>query len=560
MSVLPVPGPDEVLFVPLGGSGEIGMNLNLYGHDGRWLMVDCGVAFQDEKLPQVDVVMPDIAALEDSPEALEGLEGIVLTHAHEDHHGAVHHLWPRLRCPVLATPFTAALLREKLAEAGLSQAVPLEEVEPGRRRDLGPFGIEYVSITHSIPESHALALTTSAGTILHTGDWKLDPAPVLGRETDEARLRALGERGVLAMTCDSTNALVEGESGSEGGIGDALAPFVEGREGLVVLATFASNVARLRTIARVAEGAGREVGLVGRSLWRMTEAARATGYLDDVPPFVKEREIRSRDPGRLLLICTGSQGEPRAALARIAAGSHRAVRLAEGDRVIFSSRVIPGNERAVRSLWNALTELGVEVVTPDSGPIHVSGHPARDELARMYDWIRPRVALPVHGEALHIRAHAHLAHSLQVPEVVEPRNGSVIRIAPGPAGEIGSVPAGRLVLDGSEVIPHESGHLLDRRRMLFNGAVTVTLVLDRRDGLLAAPRVVFHGIPDPEGTYARALSDEAEDAWEDLPDDDRRDGEEARRALVRAVRRAAHTFVGRRPLVEVDLVRPDAQG
>lgn len=554
MSGLPVPGPGEVLFVPLGGSGEIGMNLNLYGHDGRWLMVDCGVAFQDEELPQADVVMPDIEALEGSRGALEG---IVLTHAHEDHHGAVHHLWPRLRCPVLATPFTAALLRGKLAEAGLGREVPLEEVEPGRRRDLGPFGVEYVSITHSIPEAHALAITTSAGTILHTGDWKLDPAPVLGRETDEARLRALGEQGVLAMTCDSTNALVEGESGSEGGIGEALAPFIAGCAGLVAVATFASNVARLRTIARAAAEAGREVGLVGRSLWRMTEAARATGYLEDVPPFLEERAIRARDPGRLLLICTGSQGEPRAALARIAAGAHRAVRLAEGDRVIFSSRVIPGNERAVRSLWNALAGLGVEVVTPDAGPIHVSGHPARDELARMYGWIRPRVALPVHGEALHIRAHADLARSLQVPEVVEPRNGAVIRVAPGPAGEVGSVPAGRLVLDGSEVVPHGAGHFADRRRMLFHGAVTVSLVLDGRNGLRAAPRVVLHGIPDPEGACARELSEEAEDAWDRLPDGGRGDGREARRAVGRAVRRASYGITGKRPSVAVDLVRLD---
>ncbi len=557
MKRLPVPGPDELLFVPLGGSGEIGMNLNLYGHDGRWLMIDCGVSFQDEEMPQIDVVMPDIMAIEGSRDLLEG---IVLTHAHEDHHGAVHHLWPWLRCRVLATPFAAFLLREKLKEAGLAGVVPIDEVEPGEVHSLGPFDVEYVNITHSIPEANAVALTTSRGTVLHTGDWKLDPSPVVGQATDESRLRALGARGILTLTCDSTNALVDGESGSEGGIGEALSPFVENCKGLIAVATFASNVARLRTIAHVAEAAGRKVGLVGRSLWRMTEAARASGYLADVPAFVGEREISSHPRGKLLLICTGSQGEPRAALSRIVSGRHRSVQLYDGDRVIFSSRVIPGNERAVRRIWNGLTELGCEVITPDEGAIHVSGHPARDELARMYDWIRPQIALPVHGEALHIRAHADLARSLQVPEVLEPRNGQIIRLVPGPARQVGDVPSGRLVVDGRGLFPRDADHLLDRQLMLFNGALSLTLVVDKRGGLRVAPRAILHGLDDPDGACAHAFSEEALEVWEGLTPAIRKDDDEVVPLLARALRRSAQGVLGKRPTVSVDIVRLEGAG
>ncbi len=552
MTGLPTPGPDELLFVPLGGAGEIGMNLNLYGHDGRWVMIDCGVSFRDETMPDADVVMPDIRALDGMEERIEA---IVLTHAHEDHHGAVHHLWPRLRCPVIATPFAAILLREKLSDAGIRDVVPVDEVGPGDVRQLGKFGIEYVPITHSIPESHAIALTTPAGVVLHTGDWKFDSCPGLAPATDAPRLRALGQAGVLAITCDSTNALVAGESGSEGDIGDELFPLVDGREGLVAVATFASNVARIRTVADIAQRCRRRVALVGRSLWRLTSAARAAGHLDGVPAFVTEDAIRSHPRHELLVLCTGSQGEPRAALSRIVDGRHRAVELQRGDRVIFSSRVIPGNEMAVRRIWNGLTELGCDVITSQQARIHVSGHPARDELTRMYEYVRPQIALPVHGEPLHIRAHADLARTLQVPEVFEPRNGKVFRLAPGPAAEVGTVYAGRLVLDGVDVVPRDAAHLQARRRMALHGAVTVTLIVED-DDVAVEPRVTLHGL-DPRFRQARDdIAEAVLTVWDQLSGEDRAHGDSnVQDALAKAVRRVCRRTLLKQPDVAVELIR-----
>ncbi len=550
MSSLPIPGPDELLFVPLGGSGEIGMNLNLYGYDGRWIMIDCGVSFRDERMPEADVVMPDIRALEGMEDRIEA---IVLTHAHEDHHGAVHHLWPRLRCPVLATPFAAMLLREKLSDAGLRDVVPVDQVAPGESRQLGHFRAEYVPITHSIPESHAIALTTPAGVVLHTGDWKFDPRPGLGPTTDEVRLRQLGDAGVLAITCDSTNALVAGESGSEGDIADELVPLVDGQPGLVAVATFASNVARLRTVAEVARQCNRKVALVGRSLWRLTDAARAAGYLAGVPAFVKEDAIRSFPRNDLLVVCTGSQGEPRAALSRIIERRHRALHFAPGDRVIFSSRVIPGNEIAVKRIWNGLIELGCDVVTSEQAPIHVSGHPARDELTRMYHCIRPQIALPVHGEPLHIRAHANLARSLQVPEVFEPRNGRVIRLAPQ-AAEVGWVEAGRLILDGTDVVPRDADHLLARRRMAYHGAVTVTMIVEN-DEVLVEPRVTFHGL-DPVSNGAEIdIAETVLSVWDGFAAGECEEDGHARPILEKAVRRACRRSLLKQPDVVVELIR-----
>lgn len=551
MSSFPVPGRNELLFVPLGGSGEIGMNLNLYGCDGRWVMIDCGVSFQDERMPEAEVVMPDIRALEGMEDRIEA---IVLTHAHEDHHGAVHYLWPRLRCPVLATPFAALLLREKLSDAGLREVVPVDQVGPGQRRQLGLFGIEYVPITHSIPESHAIVLSTPAGTVLHTGDWKFDPDPRIGSATDEARLRRIGDAGVLAITCDSTNALVPGESGSEGEIADELLPLIEGQSGLVAVATFASNIARLLTIAEVARRCHRRVGLVGRSLWRLTAAARAVGYLADVPAFVNEDAIRSHPRRDLLVVCTGSQGEPRAALSRIIEGRHRAVRFEPGDRVIFSSRVIPGNEVAVKRIWNGLIELGCDVITSEQARIHVSGHPAQDELIRMYECIRPRIALPVHGEPLHIRAHANLARELQVPAVFEPRNGKVFRLAPDPAAEIGTVETGRLVVDGLNVVSREADYLQARRRMAYHGAITVTMVVEE-DEILVEPRVTLHGL-DATGTgLRRDIAENMLAVWEQFTPPECREDGYARPLLEKAVRRVCRRTLQKQPNVEVELVR-----
>ncbi|HLB80253.1 MAG TPA: ribonuclease J, partial [Dongiaceae bacterium] len=397
------PGADELLFLPLGGTGEIGMNLNLYGHAGKWLMIDLGITFGDDTTPGIEVIMPDPGFI---AERRADLAGLVLTHAHEDHIGAVPYLWPRLRCPIFATPFTAALLRRKLRDAGLQDQAPITEVPMSGRFAVGPFELELITLTHSIPEPNAVVVRTPLGTVLHTGDWKLDPEPLVGPLADEVALRRLGEEGVLAMVCDSTNALVAGESGSEAAVRESLGRLVGRLTQRVAIACFASNVARLETGAWVAAAHDRHAGLVGRSLWRIDAAARETGYFADLPPFVREHDVAYLPREKVLMLCTGSQGEPRSALARIARGDHPGVTLEPGDAAIFSSRIIPGNERAIGRLQNDLARMGVEVVTERDHFVHVSGHPAQGELAAMYQWVRPRVAVPVHGEARHLRAHA----------------------------------------------------------------------------------------------------------------------------------------------------------
>src|SRR5713101_2376250 len=420
--------PNALFFVALGGAGEIGMNLNLYGYAGDWLMLDCGVTFGDDSQPGLEVVMPDPAFI---VERRDRLLGIVATHAHEDHIGAIPYLWTQLRCPIWATPFTASLLREKLVEAGLADRVKINVVPMSGRFTIGPFDLELITLTHSIPEPNAVVIRTSAGTVLHTGDWKLDPEPLIGSPTDEARLRAVGDEGVLAIVCDSTNALKVGHSGSEGELRHSLTELV-GRYGRrVAVACFASNVARLATIAHAARAHDRDVALVGRSLWRIEKAAREHGYLADVPRFLTEDEAGYVPREKILLICTGSKGEPRAALARIAREDHPNITLDEGDVVIFSSRIIPGNEKPIARLHNELVRLGIDIVTEADHFVHVSGHPAQDELVRMYQMIRPKIAIPVHGEARHLAAHADLALRCQVPEALVIANGDLVRLDRG---------------------------------------------------------------------------------------------------------------------------------
>src|ERR1700741_268589 len=405
--------PGALFFVSLGGAGEIGMNLNLYCYAGDWLILDCGVTFGDDSQPGLEVVMPDPAFI---VEKRDRLLGIVATHAHEDHIGAIPYLWTQLRCPVWATPFTASLLRAKLAEAGLADRVKIKVVPMSGRFMIGSFDLERITLTHSIPEPNAVALRTPVGTVLHTGDWKFDPDPLIGPTADEAALRKLGDEGVLALIGDSTNALRPGTSGSEADLRRSLIDLIGRYDARVALACFASNVARLETIARAAAVHGREVALVGRSLWRIDKAARENGYLADLPRFLTEDEAGYIPRDRIVLICTGSQGEPRAALSRIARNDHPHVMLEPGDVVIFSSRIIPGNEKAINRLQNALVRLGVEIVTEEDDFVHVSGHPARDEVVRMYQRVRPQIAIPVHGEPRHLIAHSQLAGECQVPQ------------------------------------------------------------------------------------------------------------------------------------------------
>jgi len=549
------PGRDELLFLPLGGCGEIGMNLNLYGHDGKWLMVDLGITFGNESTPGIDVIMPDPAFI---VENRADLLGLVLTHAHEDHIGAVPYLWPRLRCPIYATPFTAAVLRRKLAEANLLGEAKITEIPMSGSFSLGPFEIELISITHSIPEPNAVVLRTPLGNILHTGDWKLDPDPVIGPITDEAALRRLGGEGVLAMVCDSTNVLVEGSSGSEAEVRQAMDELIGRYRHRVAVACFSSNVARIESVTKAGLAHGRHVGLVGRSLRRMVEAAQESGYLQDLPDFISEEDIGHLPRERVLMICTGSQGEPRSALARIARDEHPDVGLEPGDAAIFSSRIIPGNEHAIGELHNALIRRGVEIVTEKDHFVHVSGHPARDELAEMYRWVKPAIAVPVHGELRHLRAHVALAESCQVRQSVLVENGSILRLAPGTPEVIGQVASGRLGLDGTQLTAMGGPALKMRQRMAHNGTAVATIILDRAGRLQGEPLLTLHGLAaEPEDEEAAKLeaATAARQVLAALPPGKRGDDPAVREVVRIAVRRSLNSRYGKKPLTDVHLVR-----
>ena len=550
---------DELVFLPLGGSGEIGMNLNVYGYgpedDRQWIVVDLGVTFGDDRTPGIDLIMPDPAFLEDRRDEIIA---IVLTHAHEDHIGAVAHLWPRLRCPVYATPFTANLVKAKLIEAGIEHQVPLNIVPLGSRFSLGPFDIELVTLTHSIPEPNALAIRTPLGLVLHTGDWKIDPEPLVGDDMDVTRLKEIGDEGVRAIVCDSTNVFSPGTSGSEADVAKSLIEVIRQCEQRVAVTTFASNVARLESIARAAEACDRHVVLVGRAMFRIVGAARDAGYLEGLPPFLTEHDIGYLPRDKVLLLCTGSQGEPRAALARIVEDTHPNIAMSEGDTVIFSSRIIPGNESSIFDLQNKLAERGIRVITEKDHFVHVSGHPCRDELARMYQWIRPEVAIPVHGEARHLAEHAVLARELQVPETVVIRNGLMVRLAPGPAQIIDEAPAGRIYLDGDVLIEADEGAVQERRKLSFSGSVFVSLVLDKDGKVRGDPQVVLMGLPEEDSrgvSFEDRALDAIDEALERLPAKRRSDDDSVAELLRRAVRGALRREWGKKAQVAVVVTR-----
>jgi ribonuclease J len=541
-------------FIPLGGSGEIGMNLNLYSYRDQWIMLDCGVTFGEEEHAGVDVIMPDPAFI---VERKNKLLGIVATHAHEDHIGAIPYLWPQLQCPIWATPFTASLLRMKLEEAGLAGRATINIVPMSGRFQIGPFDLELVTLTHSIPEPNAVAIRTPIGTVLHTGDWKLDPDPLIGNVTDEDALIRIGDEGVLAMVGDSTNALVDGSSGSEADLREALTELIGRYTGRVAVACFASNVARLSTIAAAARAHGRDVALIGRSLWRMDKAARENGYLADVPRFLTEEEAGYVPADRILLICTGSQGEPRAALARIARDDHPHIVLEEGDLVIFSSRIIPGNEKAISRLHNGLIRLGVEIVTTDDHFVHVSGHPCRAELVRMYQMVRPHVAIPVHGEARHLQGHAQLAMECQVGDALIIENGDVVRLDTQGADVAGQVPAGRIASDGRRLLPLNGTALQQRRRVGNQGGLVATVIVDRTGTLAAPPQIAMIGIVDAHETddMSAKLRDAVTATVESLPKAVRREDAALKDAANRALRKTINERIGKRALIEVQIVR-----
>jgi ribonuclease J len=549
---------EELVFAPLGGVGEIGMNLSLYGlgteQTKAWLAIDLGVAFGGDDLPGIDLIMPDIRFL---VEQRRNLVGLVLTHAHEDHYGALLDLWPRLKVPVYATPFTAALLEAKRQSEPGAPDIPVKVVPLGGRITLGPFDIEFVSVSHSIPESNALIIRTKLGTVLHTGDWKLDPTPLIGPPTDEAKLRALGDAGCLALVGDSTNAVREGRSPSETDVAKSLAELIANAPGRVAVTTFASNVARLRAVAEAAHACGREVVVVGRAMDRIAQVARETGYLEGVAEFRGTDTYGYLPRDKVVALCTGSQGEPRAALSRIALDEHPDVTLAAGDRVIFSSRTIPGNEKAVGRVINGLVRQGIEIITDRTHLVHVSGHPRRAEMADLYSWVRPRIAVPVHGEALHLAEHAALARKAGVPHAVVCSNGDVVRLAPGPASVVDEVPQGRLYKDGRIIIDGEARTVADRRRLSFVGIVSIAVALDDKGALIGDPAVELIGIPETSADGASFLDlafDAAVDTIKQLPRARRRDPDSVEEAVKRAVRSAVASSWGKKPLCLVHIL------
>jgi ribonuclease J len=485
-----IPGKNDFWFLPLGGSGEIGMNLNLYGHDGQWLMVDLGVTFGDRF--GIDVITPD-------PEFIlshrDHLVGLVLTHAHEDHIGAIPYLWPLLKCPIYATKFTAEIVRQKIKELPWSKEVKIIEVPLSGELKIGKFLVEYITLTHSIPEPNALAIATPLGTVMHTGDWKIDPAPLVGEATDADRLMDWGEQGILALVCDSTNVFTKGTAGSEETVRDELFRQIGDQKGRrVIVACFASNLARVETSILAAKKHGRKVCLVGRSLHKMVDAAQKAGYLTDIPTFIDDDTAMKLPPEEVMIISTGSQGEPRAALSRIAVDAHPFIKLDHRDVVFFSSRVIPGNERAINLLQNNLTRQGVKIITSHDEDIHVSGHPARDELKQMYKWIKPKVLIPVHGELRHMTEQANLGLSCGIPKAVVPENGSLIRLDEHNPVIMDYVTAGRLGYDGSRMVPMVSTLLSERGKLASNGAIFVSLILDREGGLECEPTLSMLGL------------------------------------------------------------------
>lgn len=546
---------DDFVFLPLGGVGEIGMNLALYGYGPsnrrRWIGVDFGISFGGPDLPGVDVVLPDIRYM---VEERDFIDAIIITHAHEDHFGALLDLWPRLRVPVYASPFTAGLLNAKRAAQPGAPEIPITIVVPGDRVTIGDFEVEFIAVAHSILEPMALAIRTPLGTVVHTGDWKLDPEPVIGPLTDAARLAAIGDEGVLALVCDSTNAMRDGRSPSETEVGVSLTEIVKEATGRVAFTTFASNVGRIKSIALAAQAADRQVVVVGRALRRAIEVATELGYMEGLPPFLDEESYGYLPRSKVVAILTGSQGEPRAALARIAEDEHKFVGLSPGDTVVFSARPIPGNEKAIGNIINALCDQGIVVITDRDRLVHVSGHPRRDELAEMYGWVRPEIAIPVHGEAMHLWAHAAFARDMGVKQVVLTENGNIVRLAPGPAEEIDDVPVGRLYKDGIIIADADGVGVPERRKLAFAGHVAISVVLDGKGGVVTDPEIALTGLPI-QGVSGHPFEETVMTAVlgtiESIPRARRRDPELVREAIRRSVRASVRQAWGKKPLCTV---------
>lgn len=546
---------EELVFLPLGGVGEIGMNLALYGYGSptkrQWIMVDCGVTFPGPDLPGVDLVLPDIRFLKSER---HNLKGIIITHAHEDHYGALAELWPGLNVPVYASGFTAGMLQAKREYERSRAEVPITIFKQGDTINVGPFSVEAIGVNHSIPEPMSLLIRTPLGNVLHTGDWKIDHNPSLGPLTDEARFRAIGDEGVLAMMCDSTNAMRDGVSPSESEVSESLTKIIENAKGRVAITTFSSNVGRIRSIALAAERAGREVLLLGSSMKRVTDVAQDIGIMEGIRPFIAEDEFGYIPRDKVVVILTGSQGENRAALAKISRDEMRNVAFSAGDTIVFSSRTIPGNEKAIGDIKNGLIEQGLNIITDSDALVHVSGHPRRNELQQMYSWVRPQVLVPVHGEAVHLSAQAELARQSGIKIVPRVRNGDILRLAPGAVEVIDDAPFGRVYKDGKLVGDLDEMGISERRKLSFAGHVAINVILDGRFDFLGDPDISLMGLPalDEEGEeMADTLYDAVLGAVESIPRARRKDLELVRESVRKAVRAQANDSWGKKPMVTV---------
>ncbi len=540
---------NELLFLALGGSGEIGMTVNLYGCQGKWIMVDCGVIFGTPDYPGIDLILPDLQFIE---ERLDDLLGIVLTHGHEDHIGALPYLAGELGVPLYATPFTAGLIHGKLDEEGIADRVELNVVREEEPFQIGPFGIRYLPLAHSIPEGNAVLIDTPYGRVFHTGDWKIDETPVMGGASTAEELTAIGDEGVLALVCDSTNVFNPEASGSESAVREGLDEVVAGIKGRVLVTTFASNAARLQTLGEVAKDTGRAMCVAGRSLDRILRVAKATGYLRDFPETVDFETAMKLPRDKVMIIATGGQGEPRAALARIADETHQ-LKLESGDTVVFSSKQIPGNEMAIGRIMNILAGKGVEMITDRQAFVHVSGHPGRPELAAMYDWIRPDILVPVHGEMRHIAEQARFGRAHGIPNAVVQNNGEIIRLAPGKPKKVGNAPAGRLVLDGDVILPADGSTINERRKLGLYGQMSVAVAIKANGKLAGQPEVRIQGVPAEEDRDA-LIADASDAAAKAVSEARGGDREKLREAIRLAARRVAVRYTGKKPVMDVMLI------
>jgi len=549
---------DELYFVPLGGAEQFGVNLNVYGYQNKWLVIDCGLGFADERYPGIDILLPDPKFVE---ERKKDVVGMIITHAHEDHIGAVAHLWPRLRCPIYATPFTAAVLRKKMSENPACRDAEVIEVSANETIGLKPFKVTFTPVTHSVPQTAALFIETDVGNILHSGDWNLDPRPTIDFPTDPEPFQKFGEKGVLAYVGDSTNAEVDGVSGSEDDVEKGLAALMKECRGRVAVTIFASNIGRLKSICLAAKENGRQVALLGRSLHTMTAAARDCGYLKDIPQFVAEDEVGYLPDDKIVMVVTGSQGEARAQLARIARGEHQEISFRKGDTVIFSARPIPGNEREIIEVKNNLARTHVRTISPRETHhcIHVSGHPARDEITQMLQWVKPNTVIAVHGERTMLEAHAALALELQVPNAIVPNNGSVIRLYPGTPQVVDHVETGLLAVEPGRILQAEHQAIIQRRKLQFSGTVHATLVMNARGALVTDPQISTVGLVDPDAedgqTFEDEIIDEIEDILADMTREELYDDQFISEEMRIGIRRFVQHKLQMKPKTTVHLVR-----